>query len=400
MEESDPQHGEPAPEPHVKAKTSAQIVTAESVTAEEVPTIPIGSMQTVDALQPEVAIHDISSTTAARLPAPLIVHPQEYRRSLSEWLRIWWNGIRPYYLPLSLLPLVLGSVLAWTQTITHISLRGSFHPQRFLAALVAVILIQVGAHLINDYYDFVRGIDTSNALGPGGLIQQGIVKPVRVLTLGLVLLGLGALCGLILLLSPGGGALLFTIGLFGLFCAYFYSATSRSLSSMALGELVSFLLFGPLLTVSGYLIQTGQVDRTVLLYSLSPGMLAAAFVHLNNMRDAESDAQAGKHTLASLLDLPLSRLVYLLLLLGAYVPIIALGLQRHGPHLILITLWTLPVLVVLISGVMRTDAPASLHMHMKLTLRLETFFVLLLLAALIITTYWSIVHLPSFTLPI
>jgi 1,4-dihydroxy-2-naphthoate octaprenyltransferase len=400
MEDSDSQHDEPASEPRVKAKTSAHIVTAESVQAEEVPTIPIGSMQTVDALQPEVAIHDISSTMPARLPAPLIVHPQEYRRSMGEWLRIWWNGIRPFYLPLSLLPLLLGSVLAWTQTISHTSLRGSFHPQRFLAALLTVILVQVGAHLINDYYDFVRGVDTSNALGPGGLIQQGLVKPVRVLTLGLVLLGLGACCGLILLLSPSGSPLLFTIGLFGLFCAYFYSATSRSLSSMALGELVSFLLFGPLLSVSAYLIQAGQIDRTVLLYSLSPGMLAAAFVHLNNMRDAESDAQAGKHTLASLLDLPLSRLVYLLLLLGAYAPIIAIGVQRHGPHLILITLWTLPVLVVLITGVVRTDAPASLHMHMKQTLRLETLFVLLLLAALIITAYWSIVHLPTFTLPI
>lgn len=399
MEDRDSQQDEPASEPRVKAKTSAHIVTAESVQAEEVPTIPIGSMQTVDALQPEIAIHDISSTTAARLPAPLIVHPQEYRRSLSEWLRIWWDGTRPSYLPLSLLPLLLGSVLAWTQTITPKSLRGSFHPQRFLAAVLAVVLIQVGAHLINDYYDFVRGIDTSNVFGPGGLIQQGLVKPVRVLTFGLLLLGLGACCGLVLLLSPGGGPLLFTIGLFGLFCAYFYSATSRSLSSMALGELVSFLLFGPLLSVSAYLIQAGQVNRTILLYSLAPGMLAAAFVHLNNMRDAESDAQAGKHTLASLLDLPMSRVVYMLLLLGAYALIIALGMQHHGPHLILIILWTLPGLVVLISGVMRTDSPASLHMHMKQTLRLETLFVLLLLVALIISAYWSVVHLPSFALP-
>jgi 1,4-dihydroxy-2-naphthoate polyprenyltransferase len=395
MQGNDPQQDAP---PRHKAKTSAQIVTAESVQAEEVPTIPIGSMQTVDALQPEVSIHDLSSATSMRLPAPLIVHPEEYRRSSGEWLRIWWHGIRPSYLPLSLLPVLLGSGLAWVQSITPSSLRGNFHPQRFIVMLLAVIFLQSGAHLVNDYYDYVRGVDTSNSLGPGGLIQQSFIGPVRVLTLGLSMLGLGALCGLLVLLSSGG-VLLFSIGLFGLFCAYFYSATSRSLSSIGLGELISFLLFGPLLTISASIIQGGQVSRAVFLYSLSPGLLAAAFIHLNNMRDAESDAQAEKYTLASMLGLRLSRLIYLLLLLGAYVPIVVLGLPHGAPHLILITFWTLPGLVVLISGVMRTDSPASLHLHMRKTLALEAQFTLLLLAALIVTVYAAQVHLPTFTLP-
>jgi 1,4-dihydroxy-2-naphthoate octaprenyltransferase len=91
--------------------------------------------------------------------------------------------------------------------------------------------------------------------------------------------------------------------------------------------------------------------------------------------------------------------IYLLLLLGAYVPILFLGLPSHAPHLILITLWTLPGLVVLISGVMRTDVPASLHLHMQKTLALEVQFTLLLLAALIITAYIGLLHLPTFTLP-
>jgi 1,4-dihydroxy-2-naphthoate polyprenyltransferase len=297
-----------APSPRHKAKTSTQIVTAESVQAEEVPTIPIGSMETIDALQPEISVHDISSTTSMRLPAPLIVHPEEYRRSLGEWIRIWWNGIRPAYLPLSLLPLLLGSALAWMQTITHTSLRGSFHPQRFIALLLTVLLLQVGAHLVNDYYDFVHGIDTSNPLGPGGLIQQGLIKPARVLALGLAALALGALCGIVVLVS-NPSFLLFAIGVFGLFAAYFYSATPHSLSSMALGELIGYLLFGPLLTTSAYLVQTGQVNYLALLYSQSPGLLAAAFIHLNNMREAESDAQAGKHTQETLRGLRLSRAI-------------------------------------------------------------------------------------------
>src|ERR1700730_517869 len=380
--------------PRMKAVTSAQIVTAESVQAEEVPTIPLGSMQTISELQPEVEVHSVISTQSVRLPTPLIVHPAEYHRSFAEWLRIWWNGMRPGYLPLSLMPVLVGSVLAWTQSITSKTPRGDFHPQRFLALIFTVLFLQIGAHLVNDYYDYLGGVDTSNALGPGGLIQQGLIKTVRVLTIGLTMLLLGAVFGVFTALA--GGALFFLFVLIGLVCAYFYSATALSISSLTLGEVVAFLIFGPLLTIIAFLIQTGHFDRSVLTYGLSLGLLATAFIHLNNVRDAESDAQAGKCTLASYLDLRVSRALYLLFLLGAYVPIIILAVPRHAPHLLLITLWTLPGLVVLISGVLRTDSPPSLHLHMRKTLVLETLFAILLMAALIIIAYWHLLALPAF----
>ena len=76
--------------------------------------------------------------------------------------------------------------------------------------------------------------------------------------------------------------------------------------------------------------QTGHLDRVVFIYSISLGLLATAFIHLNNMRDAESDAQAKKQTLASLLGLRMSRAFYIILLLGAYAPIVASGLPRHA----------------------------------------------------------------------
>ncbi|HEU0001386.1 MAG TPA: 1,4-dihydroxy-2-naphthoate octaprenyltransferase [Ktedonobacteraceae bacterium] len=391
MHKSDAAEDTPS-HPRIKAVTSAQIVTADSVQAEEVPTIPLGSMQTISELQPEVAVHSITPTQAVRLPAPLIVQPAEYHRGLAEWLRIWWNGMRPSYLPLSLMPVLLGSVLAWTQSITTKTPRGDFHPQRFLALLLTVLCLQIGAHLVNDYYDYLRGVDTSNALGPGGLIQQGLIKPVRVLTLGLLMLLFGTVCGVFTALA--GSPLLLVFVLIGLLCAYFYSATAFSISSLTLGEVVAFLIFGPLLTLAAYTVQTAHFDRVVLVYGLSLGLLATAFIHLNNMRDAESDAQAGKRTLASYFDLRMSRFLYLLFLLGAYVPIIMLAVPRHAPHLLLITLWTLPGLAVLISGVLRTDSPPSLHLHMRKTLALETLFTILLMVALVILAYWPLLALP------
>lgn len=401
MQSKDPSHSDTLPSPsspRMNVITSTQIITPDTVQAEEVPTIPLGSLQTVSSLQPEVSVHSIASPQSARLPAPLVVQPSEYRRSFGEWLHIWWDGMRPAYLPLSLLPVLLGTTLAWTQTITAKTPRGEFHPTRFIVTLAAVICLQTGAHLVNDYYDYVKGIDTTNSLGPGGLIQQGLIKPSRVLSFGLVLLGLGALLGLLVTIQ--GGLLIFFFGLLGLLAAYFYSGTARSLSSITLGELVSFLVFGPLLTLGAYIVQTGHADRLVLIYSLAPGLLATAFIHLNNMRDAESDAQAGKRTLASVLDWRVSRVLYAVLLLGAYAPIVALGIPRHAPHLVLITLWTFPLVVVLLTGVFRTDTPAVLHFHMQKTLKLAVLFTLLLIAALIVTAIVAILpHLPSITLP-
>jgi len=381
-----------------KAITSSHIVTAESVQAEEVPTIPLDSLQTVSELQPEISVHPVASTRSVTQPVPLVMPASEHERSLAEWLAVWWDGIRPGYLPLSLLPVVLGSIVAWTQSISVKTPRGDFHPIRFILTLAAVLLLQIGAHLVNDYYDYLRGIDTSNSLGPGGLIQVGLIKPVRVLYAGVAALGLGALLGIFVALS--GGWLLFVFGLLGLLAAYFYSGSSRGLSLLILGELVSFCIFGPMLTLGAYMVQTGHLDRIAFVCGISLGLFAAAFIHLNNMRDVESDAQAGKHTLASSLDLRINRALYVILVLGAYAPIIALGLPRHAPHLVLLVLWTLPVLVVAVTTVLRTANPASLHLAMYQTLKIEIFFTLLLIVAFVVMAIIPLLPpLPSVTLP-
>ena len=377
---------------------SSQMVTAESVQSEEVQMAHSGTQQTVSELQPKISVRSVATTRSIVQPLPLVAQPSENERRLGEWLSIWWEGIRPAYLLLSLLPVVLGSVVAWTQSVSLKTPRGTFHPVRFVTTLAAVLLLQIGANLVNDYYDYLRGIDTSNTLGPGGLIQQGLIKPVRVLSFGLIALGLGALLGAFVAVS--GGWLVIVFGLIGVLAAYFYSGEPKALTSLALGELVIFFIFGPLLTLGSYMVQTGHLDRTVYIYSISLGILATAFIHLNNMRDTASDAPAGKLTLASLLGLRLSRTLYVVLVLGAYAPIVALGLPRHAPHLLLIVLWTLPTLVIAITTVLRTTSPASLHKAMLESLRLEIFFTILLIVALVVTAVLPILpHLPSIALP-
>jgi 1,4-dihydroxy-2-naphthoate octaprenyltransferase len=393
----DDAHEEAAESPP-QTTTSAHVVTAESVQAEEVPTIPLGSLQTISALQPEISVHPIESTPSISVPAPLVVQPAEHHRSLGEWRQIWWEGIRPDYFSLALMPVFLGSALAWTQSISVQTPSGHFHPLRFIAVVIVVCLLQIGANLINDYYDYLHGVDTANTFGPGGLIQQRLVRPTGVLKIGLMMLGLGAVFGL--LVATAGGPLVYIFGLIGLLCAYFYSATARSLSSLALGDLVGFVVFGPLMTAGAYAMQTGHLAASIFVYSLLPGFMAAAVIHVNNMRDAEGDAHVGKRTIAAILGLSWSRAWFLVLLLASYIIVLAFGVPSHTPHLLLITLWTLPMLVVAISGVLRTDTPAGLDLVMRQTLRLEIYFVLLLIVALFVTAALPVLpHLPSHLLP-
>jgi 1,4-dihydroxy-2-naphthoate octaprenyltransferase len=380
-----------------KIVSATQVVTAEFVQAEEVPTIPIASLQAISTLQPEISVYSVASTRAVSIPSPLVIQPTEYRRSLREWVQIWLNGTRLNYLSLSLMPILLGSALAWLSTITTKKPFGSFHIIQFLGTLAVVLLLQIGAHLVNDYYDFLHGVDTSNALGPGGLIQQGHIKPTRVLETGLLLLGLGTALGLVLAIN--GGVLLYLFGLIVVLCAFFYSAGSYSLSSRALGEIAVFAIFGPILTLGAYMVQVGpHFPASVFIYSLPVGLLAVAALHANNMRDIEGDALSGKHTLASLVGIFVSRVLYLFLVLGAYGIILYLGIPHKGPHLILITLWTLPTLMIAIIGTMRTNAPAGFHLVLGLTLKLEVFFTILLMIGLIATAIMPI--LPYLPLPI
>jgi 1,4-dihydroxy-2-naphthoate octaprenyltransferase len=266
--------------------------------------------------------------------------------------------------------------------------------------LVAILLIQVGAHLINDYYDYMHGVDMTNPYGTGGLIQQGIVKSNAAFRLGLTLLVCGAGVGVIIALA--GGPLVFLLGAIGLLGAFFYSATARSLSSLALGEVVAFFLFGPLTTLGAYLVmsRTGQIDRSAIAYGTLLGLFAAAVIHVNNTRDIESDEHAGKRTLPGILGVRLSRVIFTVLLLLAYLLILSIGLPHAAPHFVLLTLWTLPLLVVVLTGIVRSSGPASFNLVVYQTLRLETLFAILLIIGLVITAFLpALPPLPTHLIP-
>jgi 1,4-dihydroxy-2-naphthoate octaprenyltransferase len=192
----------------------------------------------------------------------------------------------------------------------------ALRPLPALAALAGALLLQIAVNLANDYFDHRRGIDTAERLGPIRVTQSGLIAPARVLTATGLVLALAAACGLYLV-AVGGWPIL-VIGLAAMAGVLGYSGGPWPLASHGLGDLGVFVFFGPLAVGGTYYVQAQSVTWPVAVWSLPPGMLIAAILVVNNLRDITTDRKAGKYTLAVRLGPRRTRCLYGLLVLLPY----------------------------------------------------------------------------------
>src|SRR4051794_31990131 len=223
-------------------------------------------------------------------------------------LRIWFMAARPRTLPTGAAPVLVGTALAGTA--------GTFHALRFVAALLGALLIQVGANLSNDYSDARRGADTEDRLGPVRVTAGGLVPPRQVLVATYVAFGLAVLCGVYLIATAGWELLL--VGVASILAGVLYTGGPRPYGYEGLGEVFVFLFFGVVAVAGSYFAQVEHLSREALLLAIPVGLIAAAILVVNNVRDLETDRRAGKKTLAVRMGRPRTRRFYAALLAGAF----------------------------------------------------------------------------------
>lgn len=216
----------------------------------------------------------------------------ETSRPPQGW-KVWWRAMRPKTLPAALAPVLLGQTLAWAHA--HAGLGWFDWPLAGMILLCAVLL-QVAVNFANDVFDYQAGVDGAGRLGPKRVVAQGWLKPWQ-LKLGLVVvLALALVCGSYLVWY--GGWLYLGLGVASLLALLAYSAGPWPLASHALGEATVFVFFGLVAVAGGYHLQQGQLPAVVWVAATQMGLLTAAIMLVNNVRDLSSDAAAGKHTLA------------------------------------------------------------------------------------------------------
>ncbi|MGY6555298.1 MAG: 1,4-dihydroxy-2-naphthoate octaprenyltransferase [Wenzhouxiangella sp.] len=209
----------------------------------------------------------------------------------SVWA-IGWRAIRPHTLPLSLSPVLAGSLVGWIEG-------GVLRPDITAAAALSAACMQIGANLQNDAADALNGTDSPARPGPPRVTQLGWASAETMQRSAWLAFALAVLAGVYLVMI--GGWPLLGLGLVAVVAAWAYSGGPRPISRGPWGELVVLFFFG-LVAVGGVAwLYTGSVSATALLMGLVIGLPAAAVLTINNLRDHASDRQAGRRTLAILL---------------------------------------------------------------------------------------------------
>jgi 1,4-dihydroxy-2-naphthoate polyprenyltransferase len=237
-------------------------------------------------------------------------------------LGVWLIAIRPRTLPAAASPVLVGTAAALAD-----------HGMRILPALAAfagALLLQIGVNLANDYFDYLKGVDTAERLGPLRVTQSGLIPPAVVLK-GMILSFLLAACaGLYLALSAEWWVIV--LGGASILAALLYSGGPFPLASHGLGDLFAFLFFGPVAVCGTYFVQTLRLTSGSVLLSLPVGFLVASILVVNNLRDIPTDLKVGKRTLAVILGPRGARLEYRCLLILSYLaPLILWILGKISP---------------------------------------------------------------------
>jgi 1,4-dihydroxy-2-naphthoate octaprenyltransferase len=287
-------------------------------------------------------------------------------------LRIWLLAARPATLPAAIVPVLVGSAAG---------LHGlhQIHERVLFPTLLAALLIQIGTNFANDVFDFRRGADTAERLGPLRVTQGGLVTPRRVLIATYVTFGLALLIGLYLV-SIGGWPIL-VIGILCLVAGVTYTGGPWPFGYHGLGDLVCFVFFGVLAVLGSAYLQRLEITPLDIWASIPVGCLVTAILIVNNLRDIDTDRQVGKMTLAVRLGRRGTRLEYIALVAIAYLVVVYLGLSGTVGAWWWLPLLSLPLAIWLVRFVSRAEG-RPLNQALKRTGQLHLVFGLLFAAAL------------------
>ena len=247
----------------------------------------------------------------------------------------WGLAIRLRTLPAAAAGVVMGTALAWRD--------GFFRLDAALACLLTALFLQIGSNLANDVFDFERGTDTPERLGPVRVTQAGLLTSSQVKQGIIVVFALAALFGLYL--ASLGGWIVIIIGLAAILSAIAYTGGPFPLGYYGLGDLFVFIFFG-LASVSGtYYVQAGFVSAGAWWMAIPPGLIITAILVVNNLRDLENDRKAGKHTLAVILGERATKTQYLICMIAAYLMIPFAAVIMVIPWSALLTWFSLPLAI-------------------------------------------------------
>ncbi len=225
------------------------------------------------------------------------------RPDSGSWRR-WVLGARPRTLVAAVVPVTVGTALAWWSLRGGTSRHGpvvlTSAPSgvawwRAALALVVAMAVQVGANYANDYADGIRGTDDDRA-GPVRLVASGLATAAEVRRAAWAAFAVAGVAGLVLAAATTWWLVL--VGALCVAAGWLYTGGPRPYGYLGLGELFVLLFFGVVATLGTVYVTIGTFPAAAVVASLVVGLLATALLEANNLRDRAGDARSGKRTLA------------------------------------------------------------------------------------------------------
>jgi 1,4-dihydroxy-2-naphthoate polyprenyltransferase len=287
--------------------------------------------------------------------------------------RVWWSAVRPATLAASVAPVLAGTALAIHE--------GGIRPAAGFGALVVALAMQIGVNFANDYSDFVRGADTPKRVGPVRAAASGVVAPDQVRLAAVFAFGIAGAAGFALSLATDWRLLL--VGAASILAAWLYTGGPRPYGYLGLGELFVFVFFGLVATCGTVYVEALRVTSLAVLAGIGIGCLATAILVLNNLRDIETDAAAGKRTLATRIGRDRTLILLVLLTVAAFVVPVVMSILGIASVTVLLVLFAIPIAAVPVRTAFASRSGPALVSALKRMAATEIAYAMLLAAGLL-----------------
>ncbi|MBP9647638.1 MAG: prenyltransferase [Bacteroidales bacterium] len=252
---------------------------------------------------------------------------------MSPTTKNWIIATRPWSFPASAMPALFAMAYVFYMQDSIESIHWGYG----VAALLGAVLFQASGNLIGDYFDYMYKVDRKESFGSSRMLVDGVFTPKTIFWFGLIVLCMGILLGLFLWSQTGNDLL--WIGIVGALGTFFY----YKLKYMALGDVLIFVIYGPLIALGTAFVMTNQLYWEVVVLSIPIAFLVVNILHANNTRDMRDDKLANIKTQALLLGEKGSRIQYTFLAIGAYVAVAIFVLLNMISPLALLVIVTLPL---------------------------------------------------------
>ena len=295
-------------------------------------------------------------------------------------ISVWMQAIRVRSLIISSVSVLVGGALAYYA--------GHFNALRLFLAWFSAVAVQTGTNLTNVHYNYkTRGrgaaLDRVDPRGSTVVVEQGLLTPAQVWSGALVAFAFGIASGITL--SWMAGWQLLVVGIVGTIAGYSYAGPPLRVAYLGLGVPIVFVFMGPAMVIGTYYAMAGSAAWSAILVSISVGLLAAGILHINDIRDLETDTANHKHTLATFFGRRGAAILLAVSESIVYLAVIVGVAMRFLPWPTLITLVTVSRAIPQVRMALRETRQDMLHLAWVRGVQLHLEFGVVMILALVVS---------------